>query len=295
VTFKPSTHRKCFIDRKIRENSCPTAVSLARDYQTEYGEKVGPRTIANDIAEMRRDFNAPIHYDSEKRGYVYTDPAFQADIFQNLSKDIPLSAVGVGGIAALGLNQELLPLIPASIFLSDWHRDILLTLVDKLSPGLKEKCHALGKISVIQKGDSSPFSPSEVEKVVTDCLEHNRELLLVYQETKGKVKEYLFRPIHLVYLETGQTETLVRFILGAVSSPESAPYALLKGDRIQKAVPSEKRFTPIKSIHIQPVNDTCLEFLLSYKHNDTILVFTHDTHSPSGEYSLLSRLDIYPQ
>jgi hypothetical protein len=308
VTFKPSTHRKCFIDRKIREKSYPTAASLARDYEAEYGAKIGVRTIANDIAEMRCDFNAPIHYDSENRGYVYTDPSFQVDIFQDLSKDIPLGAVGMGGIAALGLTEDLLPLVPASVFLSDWHRKLLSTLVDRLNPDIGKKCRALGKISVIRRGDSSYFFRSGHEEVLMDALEHNRELLIEYGKN-GCCREYHFRPIHLIHLENDRAET-TRLILGTVSatmsapvsatmsptiSAEGLPYALLNGEYLQKAIPSGLCFTPVKSIHIQAAPDGSLEFLLSYEHNDTILVFIPKEENCGEEYSLLSRLDIYPQ
>jgi hypothetical protein len=33
--------------------------SLARDYRSAYGKKVDPETIANDIADMRRDVEGP--------------------------------------------------------------------------------------------------------------------------------------------------------------------------------------------------------------------------------------------
>jgi hypothetical protein len=295
VTFKPSTHRKCFIDRKIREKSYPTAASLARDYQAEYGTKVGVRTMAGDIAEMRYHFNAPIHYDGENRGYVYTDPSFQADIFQDLSKDIPLGAVGMGGIAALGLKEELLPLVPASVFLSDWHRDLLSALVERLNPDTGEKGGGLGKVSVIRPGDSGHFARSGLEGVLLDALENNRELLLDYEERGGPRREYRFRPIHLVHLENGGPGPLTRFILGAVLSPEGIPYALLNGERLQRAIPSGLSFTPVRSIHIQPVRGGGLEFLLSHGHHDTILVFVPEEGSGGEEYSLLSRLDIYPK
>lgn len=98
LPLTPSIHRKCFIDRKIRENSYPTAASLARDYQAEYGKKIDPRTIANDIAGMRRELSAPIHYDSEKRGYVYSDSSFSADIFPDETADISLGALGKSGL-----------------------------------------------------------------------------------------------------------------------------------------------------------------------------------------------------
>jgi hypothetical protein len=298
VPLKPSTHRKCFIDRKIRENSYPTAASLARDYLAEYGEKIDPRSIANDIADMRRELNAPIHYDREKRGYVYSDSSFEANIFSKEGADIPLGALGLSGISALGLDRELLPLIPSSIFLSDWHRNLLRTVAEKAVPAGENRGRNLGKITVIQREGTPSFSEPAVENAVLEALEHNRELLIRYAGLGGAEREYRFRPYHLVYLQAETAPAFNCFVLGELGLGGDVPYALLNAAGIKKAEPLDGAVKALKAVHVHQVDEKSLEFLLVYEENDTLLIFIHNT--PTGgdiystEFSLLSRMDIYP-
>jgi hypothetical protein len=293
LPLKPSSHRKCFIDRKIRENSYPTAASLARDYQAEYGKKIDPRTIANDIADMRREHGAPIHYDGEKRGYVYTDSSFSASIFSAETADIPLGALGKGGISALGLDRELLPLIPSSVFLSTWHRDLLQTVAGKLTPAGGDKGHNPGKITVIQREETSPFSEPAIGNAVLEALDRNRELSLVYAGPDGADRKYRFRPCHLVYLKTEGVAAFDCFLLGEVMDGE-LPYALLNAALVKKAGLLDGAFNPVKAVHVHQAGDNGLEFLLVNEKHDTLLVFASSAlTSRSTEFLLLSRIDIY--
>jgi hypothetical protein len=297
LPLKPSTHRKCFIDRKIRGNSYPTVASLARDYRSEYGKKVDPRTIANDIADMRRELNAPIHYDSEKRGYVYTDSSFEADIFSNEMADIPLGALGKSGISALGLEREILPLIPSSVFLSGWHKNLLQTAAEKLAPPGRGKGRGLGKITVIQRGGTPSFPEPDVENAVLEALEHNRELSVVYTGSGGGGREYRFRPYHLIYLKDESAPALGCFVLGEVILGGDAPYALLNAAGIKKAGLLEGTFRAVKAVHVHPGDDDSIAFLLVNEKNDTLLVFTRNAgnNGRDTEFSLLSRMDIYAE
>jgi hypothetical protein len=298
LPLNPSIHRKCFIDRKIRENSYPTAASLARDYRAEYGKKVDPRTIANDIADMRRDLNAPIHYDNEKRGYVYTNSSFMADIFSREAADIPLGALGISGISALGLDRDLLPLVPSSIFLSDWHRNLLRTAAEKLNPAGRSRGRDLGKITVIQRGKTPLFPAPGIEHTVLEALEHNRELSILYTGSGNADLEYQLRPYHLVYLKNEGDPALGCFLLGEVAGGGSTPYAFLNTAGIKKAGLLDGMFSPVKAVHAHQVDDTGIEFLVVNEKKDTLLIFfAHDI--PAGgdmgavDFSLLSRMDIF--
>ena len=298
VPINPSIHRKCFIDRKIRENSYPTAASLARDYRSEYGKKVDPRTIANDIADMRKELNAPIHYDNEKRGYVYTNPAFQADIFSREAADIPLGALGIGGLSALGLDRDLLPLVPSSLFLSRWHRDLLQTAAERLGPAGRNRGRNLGKITVIQRGKTPFFPGAAIEHTVLKALEHNRDLSIRYAGSGDADQEYLFRPCHLLYLENEKNTGLGCFLLGEVRAGGDAPYALLNAAGIKKAGLLDEIFKPVKAVHVHQVDEDGIEFLLVNEEKDTLLIF-FARHPPADDgmgavdFSLLSRMDIF--
>jgi hypothetical protein len=296
VPLKPSTHRQCFIDRKIRENSYPTAASLARDYRVQYGKKIDPRTIANDIADMRRDLNAPIHYDSEKKGYVYTDSSYRVDIFPDEAADIPLGALGKGGISALGLDRELLPLIPSSVFLSGWHRDLLRTVTEKVTPAGGNRGLNLGKITVIQRQETLPFPEPGVGNAILEALEHNRELSLIYADPAGANREYRLRPCHLIYLKDEGAAALGCFILGEVMNGD-VPWALLNAAHVKKAGILDGIFVPVKAVHAHHAGERGIQFLLVSEKNDTLLIFAPGVPADGGasdtEFSLLSRMDIY--
>jgi hypothetical protein len=297
VNFKPSTHRKCFIDRKIRENSYPTAASLARDYSTEYGLSVDPRTIAADIAAMRRELSAPIHYNAEKRGYVYTDPAFKADIVTD-GVDIPITALGIAGLTVLGMKDAILPLLPSSMVLSPWHRGILKTVMEKLIPvkseDRKDDEAVLGKISVVQ--GKPDFSGTAIEESVKTALSKNTELNISYRQSKGTTADFLFRPLQLVYLKNEQSENAVPiqcFVLGETPTGGNKPYSLLESERLQKAEPTGTTFTPVKAVNVTQAKENSIEVMLTRDRYDTILVFA--AGEDGGEYRLLSRIDIYAE
>ena len=269
---------------------------MARDYQVEYGKKIDPRTIANDIADMRKELGAPIHYDSEKQGYIYTDPSFRENIFSGDAADIPLSALGMGGIGALGLDREILPLIPSSVFISDWHRGLLRTVAEKVSTAGRSGGRGLGKVTVVQRKETPSFPETDAGNTVLEALEHDRELSIVYADLNGADRKYRFRPCHLVYLKGEDTADLSCFVLGEIILGGDTPYALLNAAGIKKAGLLEGTFRAARAIHVHQTDDRGIEFLLVNEGNDTLLIFTRDgpdDGTRGAEFSLLSRMDIY--
>jgi hypothetical protein len=300
ASFKQSTHRKCFIDKKIKENTYPTAASLSRDYQAEYGARIDPRTIAEDIAEMRRELKAPIHYDSEKRGYVYTDPAYQADILRGI--DIPIADLGVAGLAALGIQKSILSLLPATGLLSVWHKDILKTVFDKMTPpGRSREPNGdvtetqgpdLGKISVVEQRTS--FSTPSVEQAVKEALSKNGEFHISYISGDGPPDDFLFHPFQLIYLKQDAKDgpdDIRCFLLGMLPQDTEMPYRILDTLHLQTVTLTDVTFQPPKNIHVKAIDPNSIEVMLCREQKDTILVFT--AHEGTGEYRLLSRIDMY--
>ncbi|GHV52280.1 hypothetical protein AGMMS49579_09290 [Spirochaetia bacterium] len=256
---------------------------------------VDPRTIAADIAAMRRDLSAPIRYSAEKRGYIYTDPAFKADIVMD-GGDIPIVALGIAGLTALGMKDAILPLLPSSIVLSPWHRDILKTVVEKFRPslkkGVKTEESVLGKISVVQ--GKPDFLSGTIEATVKTALTENTELNISYGQEGGTAADFLFRPLQLVYLQNEQKDNAgpIRcYVLGEMASGGGKPYSLLEAEHLQKADPTGNTFAPAKAVNISPVEENSIEVMLTRDTYDTILVFAAGENGT--EYRLLSRIDIY--
>jgi predicted DNA-binding transcriptional regulator YafY len=80
---KARYNRILFIDYEIAQGAYPNARELAERY-----EGVSPRTIKRDI-EWLRDFHAaPIEYDTQRRGYYYTEPNWRLPALQMAESEI---------------------------------------------------------------------------------------------------------------------------------------------------------------------------------------------------------------
>jgi predicted DNA-binding transcriptional regulator YafY len=66
--YRAMLHHLMLIDQEIRTNSYPNANTMARTLE------LSPRTIARKIEFMRDVLDAPIEYDSSRKGYYYSQP-----------------------------------------------------------------------------------------------------------------------------------------------------------------------------------------------------------------------------
>lgn len=80
--LKPQLARLLYIDQQIARGRYPNATSMAKDYE------VSDRTIKRDIEYFRDQLNAPICYDSRKRGYFYEDSSYRFSPVTVQEKDV---------------------------------------------------------------------------------------------------------------------------------------------------------------------------------------------------------------
>jgi hypothetical protein len=268
--FKPALHRKWFIDRKIREKTYPTAASLAHDYQNECGKYVNSRTIAADIAVMREDLGAPIHYDAENRGYVYTDPSFTLDFLKNQPSD---------------LKNLLSPRpLPDKNALTFYHEGIL-------KEGTRHKAPFFGKVSVIKEGDTHG-EVSAVKVLVMEAVAGAKELAVSYRRTDYKnvtrCLSLVFCPCHLIYIE-GRC-----FVFGVVRSQPLIHYALLNCSHIEDAKPTGKDFQQPNYTDVEAVQNGDIKIFVSENTIDTVLVFKRlIIENTEPEWTLYSKTDVF--
>jgi hypothetical protein len=263
--FKPALHRKIFIDRKIRERAYPNAASLARDYFAECGIKVNSRTIASDLAALRDEMGAPLHYDAEKRGYVYTNPAFTLDFPKIAPPEL----------------KDYLASGPDKPALETQHNDILahkLRLKDPLS----------GKITVLA-GESA--RDTEVWDLVQNAVAEARELTLEYRKTEYKTLEtglsLTFRPFHLLFIEENS------FVLGAVPDAPAMPFALLNLSHIERAAPTGTDFSPPDGVSAEMNKNGDITVFFSENRVEVIVSFLRSPETADPEWTLHSRTELF--
>jgi hypothetical protein len=272
--FKPSFQRKCFIDKKIREHSYPTAVSLAADYAKEYGKKLDPRTFAADIAEMKQDFQAPISYDYQNRGYFYTDPGFTLAVLPGNS-EIPLPI-------ASEIHSR-------TAFLPEWQRNLLSGLVEKVLPLPQKPSPLFGKVSILPDERQGEDIINPVKKTIFEALGDNSSLQIVYNGFYSASSNLVFKPLHCIL----SRETLLVF--GLIEA--EGRYTILYLDRIGEAIHLNKTLKPPAYVYVQTTHHYDIEVILSKEESDLFLVFSAKRRDAKkkipGEYVLLAQIEIF--
>ncbi|HEY4690511.1 MAG TPA: WYL domain-containing protein [Anaerolineae bacterium] len=86
------------IDQELRAGRFPTAQGLIDLFLEEWGETVSERTIYDDLKRLRDELRAPLDFDHEHGGHVYTDPTFV----------LPAIYVTEGELIGLFIGQELI-------------------------------------------------------------------------------------------------------------------------------------------------------------------------------------------
>jgi predicted DNA-binding transcriptional regulator YafY len=282
VPFKPSIHRIFFIDHKIRENSFPTTVSLARDYRDRYGTKVNSRTIANDIAALKLTFHAPLAYSYQERGYYYKDPNFH---LPELRDDIQ----NIFPVMERALRTRTAD-IPA------WQQSFLSSLVDKVLPLSKDKSGAPAKASVLLDGpEPSNAQVQGVKAPILQSLENNAALALRYVWNGKKPVTLRFRPIHFICAPG------VSLLFGRDETQSEPRYALLRFEHIKEAAClPDSDASPAPGIppyiQVQTTHSGDIEVILAREQSDLLLVFALpplDSGKPLPEYSLLAQTELF--
>ncbi len=183
--FKKSVQRKLFIDKKIRDKTYPTAVTLAKDYESEFNKRVDPRTISSDIAELRQIYKAPIKYDVKKRGYFYSDSSFILNVFE-ISNDETFS------------GQKIVK----DITIPDWQKSFLVPFMTEVLPR-DSKNNAKNNFTnarvTVLPSQTEEGDTTNVENLFLKALENNLILSVEILTPEKAQKAIKFQPLHLVY------------------------------------------------------------------------------------------------
>jgi hypothetical protein len=277
VPFKPSVHRLYFIDKKIRENTYPTTVSIAADYRAKYGQSVVPRTIAADIACLKERFHAPLCYNYQKRGYFYTNTNFQLPVLEEDADNL--------------LPTMAAELHPRTASIPEWQQTFLASLVDKVLPLAKARLPSKGKVSVLLD-DMGDDAEAGVKQSLLKALDDNAAVRLLYAFSgKKPYASLVFKPVHLICaLE-------FNLVFGTIADGQKNRYALLYLDRIKEVSIRNEVSAPPDYIYIQTTHSHDIEVVITQERSDLLLVFTlqpeGEARKPLPEYVLLAQTEIF--
>lgn len=182
VISKPKFSRLHFIDRKIREGTYPNAKTLAREYETS------DRTIKRDIEYLRDFQNAPIEYDSHKKGYYYSEENYA----------LPALTLKSSELFAITLVQEVLTQYENTPVYTE-----LLHIFEKLSSLLPENVTVdVGWLDARFTMFREPSANVDftIWKSLFKALQENKEIIIDYQtpQSTNPLKRTV-APFHAVY------------------------------------------------------------------------------------------------
>jgi predicted DNA-binding transcriptional regulator YafY len=151
-----------FIDRKIASGKYPSTRQLAEEYE------VGTATISRDIEFLRDRMGAPIEYDTQRRGYYYSDKRYR----------LPTALSRPEDMLALGMAKSLItlyqgtPLYPAA-------KELLESITAPLSTGGGSGKPWYKDRIVVPPPAVSPVS-AKVWGIITTGLRENRVITFEY-------------------------------------------------------------------------------------------------------------------
>lgn len=291
IAFKTSIQRKYFIDKKIKENSYPSAVSLAHEYTQEYHKKVDPRTIATDISELRERYNAPISYDSQKKGYFYSDESFHLNLLVDDNSGIPL--------------DNLFPnLYSKTAFVPNWQKNLLLAFTQNIlpharqNPGEKSEVDNQ-KISIIPCRTDTP-EKTATETMLLEAVNTSKTMKITAENTKNIVDEFDFKPLHVI------CEGKEVFFFGKkIADKTHDSFIVLNSEIIRSATQAMSESNPANvntqkpenhSYYVQTIAQYDLEILISDNDKDSVFIFSceksYNAHTPT-QYELIAKLDVF--
>lgn len=160
--FKPQFQRLLFIDKEIRSGKYPNCTTLGKEWRRS------TKTILRDIDYLKFQLDAPIEYDTTRRGYYYTEPNYKLPAIDMSESD--LFAVCIA--EKVLWQYENTPLYGRLVSAFD---KIVQSLPDKVSQGAS---WIDTKISVLP--DPVTRIDNDVWETVTQALRETKTLVILH-------------------------------------------------------------------------------------------------------------------
>lgn len=250
--------RLIFIDKKIREGmrfgTYANCSSMAHEYE------VSSKSIMRDIDYLKNQCDAPIAYDSRKKGYFYTEETYQ----------MPAITISASDLFAIAIAQKALQQhenTPIYEKLTNVFKRIEDSLPDKVSihPGWIDN-----RISIIQHQKTTIHA--QIWSTLADALQQNRIISMRYQKPQAAMpKNRRVDPYHLVNYQgewylIGYCHTREKVLTFAVS-------------RIEYASITDTTFTPPSDFDYSDYSASRFG-IFSGKDSFHIEILFHKKHAP---------------
>ena len=170
--------------KMMRQNRYPNYTSFMREMRDQDiagAYKLSSKTFSRDIAELREEYGAPIHYDSCRKGFYLSDTEWCSE--ELLIEPFEMKAALLGERAVSGLFPEPMR--------SEIERAVS-TLLMKNESGMAEGAE-LENFQVISPENLPKIDP-DIFLAAYNAWEQHKKLLLVYRSSKNHVSEKLFEP-----------------------------------------------------------------------------------------------------
>lgn len=168
----------------IRHKAAPTLQELVDYVSEKMGMPISVASIQKDIYAMRYDaslgFNAPIEYDTYKKGYVYTDPSFSIN-------NIPVAEEDLQGLEmAIGILEQFKD-IPAIKVFED--------AITKIAASVKQSREKVSGSSILLLDRPRRYKGIEFMSEIVDAIHGRNELRVHYQSfTSKETKKHTVHP-----------------------------------------------------------------------------------------------------
>ncbi|WP_129674532.1 YafY family protein [Candidatus Chloroploca sp. Khr17] len=172
--------RMLAMDTAIRSGAYPNVASFMQRFE------VSERTIRADIAFFQERFNAPLKYDRSRRGYYYTDPAWQ----------LPTMMMSEGELMAFFLSVELVHRYLGTAFERPL-RNAVDRLAESLPVELRVSLNDLTQHYTFQPGATSTVDP-ELLLALFEAMQERWPVKVLYlTASTGERRERIIEPYHL--------------------------------------------------------------------------------------------------
>lgn len=177
--------RLIFIDRKIREGMQKGVLANCRTMAEEY--EVSRKSILRDIDYLKNQRDAPIAYDSLRRGYYYTEQHYA----------LPAMSLSESDLFAICIAEQALMQYRGTPLFND-----LQGIFKKIEEGLSDKASLVASLSTLpinflNRGQA--FVNTEIWKTVSESLKKHRMISIRYCKAGDKkVSERALDPFRLL-------------------------------------------------------------------------------------------------